>query len=707
MTCAIPLLLTVVSILTNCADVSTAVYEKKPWIPFELTGTALVTNNRPNSVGLLLADDTGGIEVWYASRMPGFGNIRSGDQLRVYGKTIISSEGKSFSAGERFQILGHLPENPTPLISGNQLRSGHFDLRIISIRGRVIEVFRDEIDPNALFISLDATGDTVYLTCKYSADREVFFRKLREATVIATGLVHPGTAISRRSLGRSVNLWTHEAVQIITPPPDDFFAAPTIPISSRDAIQEVYSASRRHATGTVIAVLQDGRILIQDDKGETRNVRIATSPLPVLGRHIEVVGLPETDFYRINLTDADWRPSVEPPRTFPDHLQASKDVLPITFEELLTDGEGNVKYKPDLHGKTIRVCGTIIDQPIAGSTQRNLTLKDNGLTLPIDLTSAVDTLKRIAIGCRVEVTGVCIVETESWHPYARFPHATGVTVAPRTSADIIILAQPPWWTPPRLFALVVVLFLLVVIIAVWNRFLRRIVDRKSHELANERISSFSSRFRVAERTRLAVELHDTLSQNLTGITFQLDASLRARATNPEAAERHLKTAMNTLSSCRIELGRCLWDLRSAALDEPDFSEAIRKVIQPIIHTAKVSIRFLIPRNRLGDATAHAVLRIIRELVANALRHGCATSIRIAGDISTGALMFSVADNGCGFDPYDSPGPREGHFGLAGIRERVKGLQGSVTIFSVPGEGTKIKVKIPTPKSDVTAESFSE
>lgn len=707
MTCAIPILLTVVPILTNCADVTTAVYEKKPWIPFELTGTALVTNNRPNSIGLLLADDTGGIEVWYAGRMQGFGSIRSGDQLRVYGKTIVSSEGKFFSAGERFQILGHLPDKPTPLISGNQLRSGRFDRRIVSIRGRIIEVFRDEIDPNALFISLDAAGDTVYLTCQYRADREAFFRKHREATVVATGLVHPGTAITRRSLGRSVNLWTHEAVEIIAPPPDDLFAVPTIPIASRDAVQEVNSARRRRAAGTVIAVLQDGRVLIRDDEGATRNVRIAMNPLPALGRHVEVVGLPETDFYRINLTDADWRPSAGPPHTASDCPQAPDDILSVTFDKLLTDGEGNVKYKPDLHGKTIRICGTIIDQPTAGSAQRNLTLKDNGLTLPVDLTSAVDALAKISVGCRVEVTGVCAVETESWHPYARFPHATGVTVAPRTSADIVILAQPPWWTPARLFSLVVALVLLVVVIAVWNRILRHIVDRKSRELTNERVASFSSKFRVAERTRLAVELHDTLSQNLTGITFQLDASLRARATNQEAADRHLRTAMSTLSSCRTELGRCLWDLRSAALDEPDFAEAIRKVIQPIVHDTKVSIRFLIPRNRLGDATAHAVLRIIRELVANAMRHGHATNVRIAGDISTGALVFSVADNGCGFDPCDSPGPREGHFGLAGIRERVKGLRGTVNVFSVPGKGTKVKVEIPAPDGDATAGSFKK
>ena len=82
-----------------------------------------------------------------------------------------------------------------------------------------------------------------------------------------------------------------------------------------------------------------------------------------------------------------------------------------------------------------------------------------------------------------------------------------------------------------------------------------------------------------------------------------------------------------------------------------------------------------------------VLNAIRELVANAVRHGGAANIRIAGEVHTGALNLSVRDDGCGFDLGNRPGQTEGHFGLDGIIERVERLGGTFEIESSPGNGT--------------------
>lgn len=85
--------------------------------------------------------------------------------------------------------------------------------------------------------------------------------------------------------------------------------------------------------------------------------------------------------------------------------------------------------------------------------------------------------------------------------------------------------------------------------------------------------------------------------------------------------------------------------------------------------------------------------MVRELVVNAIRHGKAKSVWIAGECSNGRISFSVRDDGCGFDMASAPGPREGHFGLQGIRERVNAANGSIEIESAPGEGTKVTVSI--------------
>ena len=87
---------------------------------------------------------------------------------------------------------------------------------------------------------------------------------------------------------------------------------------------------------------------------------------------------------------------------------------------------------------------------------------------------------------------------------------------------------------------------------------------------------------------------------------------------------------------------------------------------------------------------------MRELVVNAIRHGKADRIRIAGSIEGRKLLLSVHDNGCGFKPDSAPGIAEGHFGLQGIRERIDELGGTFEIASAPGKGAKAKVVMTLP-----------
>ena len=97
--------------------------------------------------------------------------------------------------------------------------------------------------------------------------------------------------------------------------------------------------------------------------------------------------------------------------------------------------------------------------------------------------------------------------------------------------------------------------------------------------------------------------------------------------------------------------------------------------------------------RHSDSQAHAVLSIVRELTANAICHGKAANVRIAGCLDGGRIVFSVRDDGTGFDPALCGGPTQGHFGLSGIRTRVKKLGGTLEIDSCQGKGTNVKVSI--------------
>jgi len=160
----------------------------------------------------------------------------------------------------------------------------------------------------------------------------------------------------------------------------------------------------------------------------------------------------------------------------------------------------------------------------------------------------------------------------------------------------------------------------------------------------------------------------------------------------------LNLASRTIDACRMELRNTLWDLRSAALDEPSMDAAIRKTLCQNLAGVDLTVRFNVPRETFSDNTAHAILKIIRELATNALRHGKASSLKIAGTVEGDKLLFSVKDNGCGFDPDFAPGIAQGHFGLQGVAERLERLNGEMAIDSAPGKGTKVTVALAIPRS---------
>ena len=674
-----PILLATSALLTNCADVARAVFARRTNADFQITGTVHLSENF-GDYSLLVADASGGAQVFSIRQQPDWQTIRNGDTLCISGGIVRSERGFVAARCRRFRILRHEPPPAPIVLSAAQLASGHFDCRTVRLVGQLVEVFRDEIDLRYVYASLDCAGTAVYLTIRADEADEQRLRAQRGAHVEVTGLVTPGAANARRALVRTLACASLTAIRTLTPAPADPFAVPDVDPLLAAMSDLSHTPGRRRLTGTVTAVFGSRRLLLLTDAGLTHNVRLADDPGPTCGDRIEAVGLPETDFYRINLTDAEWRKAPGAPVALPPPTT-------VTPAELLTDGQGRAQINPWLHGKLVRVEGVVIDKPAVGRVQKIVTLKDGDATLPIDITSALDALTQMSVGYRLAVVGTCIVETESERTFAAFPHASGICLAPRTAEDITVLAYPPWWTPGKLLVLLAILAALLVLIFIRNRVLKAVIARKSQQLAQEKAAKIASEQRTAERTNLAVELHDSLSQNLSGVACQVAAARGAVALGHEATCTHLDAAAHMLLSCRAELRRCLMDLRSDALEEADFASAIRKVLAPVAPGIETTIHFDVSRTDIKDTTAHAVLCIIRELVANAIRHGHARHVEIDGSREQATLRFSVRDDGTGFDHDCAPGPSEGHFGLDGIRARIKRLAGSFDLQSTPGKGT--------------------
>ena len=455
---------------------------------------------------------------------------------------------------------------------------------------------------------------------------------------------------------------------------------------------------RRRISGQVIASWNRGeRILIKTSSNELVRIELNARTSPRFGDRIEASGFQETDFYRINLTRAIWR-----------HLPGTRierheepPPLPVTAKRFFTDPSGHEVKKVDLYGKTVRMRGIVRGLPAIGIDDGRMYVESDTFLVPVDASDCPEALNGVSAGCTVDVTGTFIAETENWSVSRMFPRIREILIAIRTPQDVTIVSRPPWWTPGRLMTLIGALVATLLGIFGWNVALRRRAERRGEELAAEQVAHVTSALKVYERTRLAVELHDSLSQTLTGVSMGIDSAIDLAQDVPADLKRQLDYTSKTVEACRTELKNCLWDLRSEALEAADMNEAIKLALGQIVNHTALTVRFNVPRAQLSDKTAHTILRIIRELTTNAIRHGHATEIKIAGSIDGETLRFSVKDNGCGFDFDRAPGIAEGHFGLQGIQERLDLMDGDMVVESSPDKGTKVTITIRIPAEKTT------
>ncbi|RPK79054.1 Signal transduction histidine-protein kinase/phosphatase DegS [Streptomyces sp. ADI97-07] len=202
---------------------------------------------------------------------------------------------------------------------------------------------------------------------------------------------------------------------------------------------------------------------------------------------------------------------------------------------------------------------------------------------------------------------------------------------------------------------------------------------------------------LAERQRLSMEIHDTLAQGLSSQQMLFQAADRLWAGDPETARRHVRSAASIAEHNLAEARRFVHDLTPADLaGGGSLGDALRALAARET-TDTLRIRFhqdSAPAAPLPDRIQSALLRIAQGALANVREHADATTAALTLTHLDDQVVLDIADNGRGFVPTERTGDGVRGHGLPAIRARVRGLGGTLTIESTPGEGTVLTAAIP-------------
>ncbi|HKQ03975.1 MAG TPA: two-component regulator propeller domain-containing protein [Blastocatellia bacterium] len=201
---------------------------------------------------------------------------------------------------------------------------------------------------------------------------------------------------------------------------------------------------------------------------------------------------------------------------------------------------------------------------------------------------------------------------------------------------------------------------------------------------------------LAERNRMARDIHDTLAQGFVGISLQLEAVGKMLDQSPDRAKQHLDLAQTMVTHSLAEARRSVWDLRAQALENTDLATALADAAKKLTSGTAVQSEFQVTGTpRQLPATVESNLwRIGQEAMTNALKHAHPRHLRVELAFAPKHVTLSVTDDGHGFDTQNDRLSGDGHFGLIGMRERAERLKGKLQIDSGEGTGTRISVIAP-------------
>ena len=198
---------------------------------------------------------------------------------------------------------------------------------------------------------------------------------------------------------------------------------------------------------------------------------------------------------------------------------------------------------------------------------------------------------------------------------------------------------------------------------------------------------------LSERNRVALELHDVVSQKLFSLVLAAEAAATMLERDRGAAGAQIARTRELAREALEELRALILELRPADLERDGLGGALRKHVEVLrqIHGVDIDLDLAAGVSAGDGGRDGEILRIAQEAIQNALRHADAGRVSVRLAAANGGLVLEVADDGVGFDPAD-PELRSKRLGLTSMEERAERLRGRLEISSAPAAGTTVRLE---------------
>jgi signal transduction histidine kinase len=460
----------------------------------------------------------------------------------------------------------------------------------------------------------------------------------------------------------------------------DPFAIPARSVA--DLFSDTKEASEAHRVRVVGTVTyRSGRLFFIEDQSGGIRVRSVDSPTMNVGDTVEVVGFPLAGGPAPSLSQALVRSA---------GVSRSLEPKPLDLERITSFTQ---------LGRLVRVNANLVAQKTG--RYQVLELQEQQRVFTATMAGDEGDLPLIEPGSRVRIEGVCDYEAVYVSVAGRNAlekSSTGpLQIRLRRPSDVVVLRGPPWWTLQRTVALVVSLLAVSAAALLWVHFLRRRLERQ--QAARLAFSRQILEGQETERQRIAINLHDSLGQNLLVIKNQARLAMQA-ASDESLRQQRLNEVCEITSQAIEEIRQITHGLRPYQLDRLGLTQAIRATVQRASENS--SILFASHVDDIDgvfdkESEIH-IYRVVQEAVNNVVKHSAATEAAVVIKRQVALVSLSIRDNGRGFDSglihYSQP--HDLGYGLTGIAERIRILKGNVTINSRPGQGTSLNLEIPIP-----------